>query len=151
MYKFLVTAVTAVPIFCLSFFFPGTRSRSYMAHVRNRIRTLPRYESCDRTRGRTACTELTCTTVPGRYGTVSPEFSAMATTRRAATAREAHNEMGRRTGNFRQQVRVPVGKRSLGSDRLEKMGSHLRGDRQMMIADREDPGMWRKNSRKEGS
>ena len=67
----------------------------------------------------------------------------MATTRRAATAREAHNEMGRRTGNFRQQVRVPVGKRSLGSDRLEKMGSHLRGDRQMMIADREDPGMWR--------
>ena len=43
-----------------------------MAHVRNRMRTLPRYESCDRTRGRTACTELTCTTVPGRYGTVSP-------------------------------------------------------------------------------
>ena len=64
---------------------------------------------------------------------------------------QVHNEMGRRTGNFRQQVRVPVGKRSLGSDRLEKMGSHLRGDRQMMIADREDPGMWRKDSRKEGS
>ena len=43
-----------------------------MAHVRNRVRTLPRYESRDRTRGRTACTELTCTTVPGRYGTASP-------------------------------------------------------------------------------
>lgn len=38
------------------------------------------------------------------------EDGAVAIHRRAATAREAHNKMGRRIGIIRQQVRAPVGK-----------------------------------------
>ena len=44
------------------------------------------------------------------------------------------------------KVRVPAGKGSLGSKRLEKMTSHLRGDRQMLRREKEalDQNDWKR-------